>query len=66
MEKLAGTELRFSWVVGDVSTKVEELLFAAEEVVEGVLLPEAATSAERAIDLGGGVVLPGIALSKHG
>ncbi|MEZ6145284.1 MAG: hypothetical protein R3B91_07605 [Planctomycetaceae bacterium] len=39
--------------------EVEELFFAAEEVVEGGLLPEAATSVERAVDLGGGVVLPG-------
>jgi hypothetical protein len=62
---LTGGELCSLWVVGDVQSQVFELFDRSDEVVEAILLPEAALAIQSAIDLTGSEVLPGVALGKH-
>lgn len=63
---LALDQLRFSGVIGDVATQVVELLLRADEVVEAILLPQAASAAKLSIDLRCCKMLPRVALGQHG
>ena len=55
---LVGAQVGLRGVLSDVFAQAAELVLVADEVVEGVLLPEAALSAEAAVDLAGGEMLP--------
>src|SRR5262245_32782358 len=52
-------------VLGDVATKKVELLDGSNEMVEAILLPEAAFALELAVDGGRHESLPGLALSQQ-
>ena len=54
------------WVFGNVALQAVELRLVADEVIKGILLPEAAFLTEAAIDLRSGEVLPRLALLQHG
>ena len=56
----------FEGVFGEVAEESVVLGLVADEVVEGVLLPETTRGAETAVQVGGGEAFPGFALAQHG
>ncbi len=65
MHKLSSAQVSPARIVGDVLPVVEKLIFATDQMIEVLYLPEAALVAEASIDLNRGEVLPRIALSQH-
>src|SRR6266568_8758004 len=59
---VADAEAGREWIVGDVSAQVFELLGAADQMIEALLLPEPTSPSECPIQLDGGVFLPRVTL----
>ena len=56
----------FEGVFGEVAEESMVLGLVADEVIEGVWLPEATCGAETAVEVGGGEAFPRFALAQHG
>ena len=62
---LVGSQACFERVLRDVVTYASKLAFVPHEVIESILLPKPSLSAETAINLPGGEMLPRITLCDH-
>ncbi len=65
VEVFVGSQAGFDWILCDIFSEPLELRFVANEMVEGILLPEATVGPQAAVDLGGRKVLPRGALRHH-